>query len=111
MEISNMQAVLFCNSVNELSKKRLPIDVLFAIRYNFNLFANQVQTYEEARKSLNLGDNDEITKELGELLSESVDQPVKKIKMEDLSVIDKSSDYDKLTLAELDRLYFMIEEV
>lgn len=110
MKITNMQAVIFYNSVKEFSQKRLPINVLWALKYNFNVITSQVQTYEELRKGIGAGDG-RITPELEKLLSEEAEHNVKKIKMEDLKVLDDlSAGYDKLTLAELDSISFMIEE-
>lgn len=110
MKITNMQAVVFYNSVKELSQKRLPINVLWAMKYNFNVITSQVQTYEELRKGIGAGDG-RITPELEKLLLEEAEHTIKKIKMDDLKVLDDlSAGYDKLTLAELDSISFMLEE-
>lgn len=110
MKINNMQAVIFYNSVKELSRKRLPTDILFALKYNFNVITPQVQTYEELRKSV-ISEDGKITPEMEKLLMEEVEHNVKKIKKEDLKVVDNlSAGYDKLTLSDIDSISFMIEE-
>lgn len=110
MKITNMQAVVFANTVSELVNKRLPVNILFALKYNMKTIGSQLQAYEEARQALNLPDDDTITPEFKKLLYETVDQSIKKIKIEELNIVDKSSDYDKFTLAELTNIEFMIEE-
>lgn len=111
MKLSNLQVVNYINCVNEMKEKKLPVRMSFALRSNFNLFGDQVKAYEEARKEcLECTDEQKRVNGIRELLAEEVEQNVKMITLKDLEIIDENDAYDKLTIAELEAIAFMIEE-
>ena len=117
MKITNLQAVVYINTVTGMKEKHLPVKVLFALNHNLNLLMNQVKPYEEARKALfNQYEGDEDTKirlaaaELNELLNESVEQPIKMLKLSDLEKIDEDPQYDKISTLDFSAINFMLED-
>lgn len=112
MKITNIQAVTFVNTVSSIKNKHLPMKVMFAINYNLNLLTNQIKTYEEARKEL-MGEGTEqellMNPEFHKLLDESVEQPIKTVKIEELEKFDTDKRFDKLSLAELSAIEFIVD--
>lgn len=112
MKISNIQAVTFVNTVSALKNKHLPMKVMFAINYNLNLLMNQIKSYEDARKEL-MGEGTEqelmMNPEFHKLLDESVEQPIKTVKADDFDKFDTDKRFDKLSLAELSAIEFIID--
>lgn len=116
MRISNSQAILFVNTVNQIKNKRLPVKIGFALRNNFKLIiANQLNAYEEELmeiKKCYSQDNDENSyrEKTTLLLNEEVEHMIKTVKLEVFEMIDTEIGYDALSLTELDAISFMIEE-
>lgn len=113
MKITNRQAVTFFNTVSEIKEKYLPIKLLYALDYNVNLFADQLTSYEKARKVLEEQYGDIIhntPKELIELLDESVEQAAKTVNVSLLEAIDANPNYDKLSLSNYNAIRFMVED-
>lgn len=117
MKITNLQAVIYINTVTSMKEKRLPIKVLFALNHNVNVLMDQIKSYEEARKALlDRYEGDEETKnklaapEFNALLNESVEQPIKTLTLSDLEKIDANPQYDKINSEEYNAIVFMLED-
>ena len=112
MKITNIQAVTFVNTVSAIKNKHLPMKLMFAINYNLNLLTNQIKSYEDARKEL-MGEGTEqellTNPEFHKLLDESVEQPIKTVKIEELEKFDTDKRFDKLSLAELSAIEFIVD--
>ena len=112
MKVTNLQAVVFLNELQNIRKKKLPVTFLFALNANAEKLMTQVKPYEEARKALyERYDNDEtkVMPELNNLLDESVEHSVKMVKFKTLERIDEDPNYDKLTGIEYTAISFMLE--
>lgn len=112
MKITNLEAVTFFNNVSGMKDKRLPVTLLFAVKHNLNLFANQLKAYEESRQALieQVTDECEQTQEMMNLLYDSVEYDVKTVSMSVIEKIDGSDNYDALTYIEIEAMMFMITE-
>lgn len=113
MKITNLQAVVYINTVTSMKEKNLPVKVLFALNHNFNLLMNQIKPYEEARKALLKQHNDNAeaaAPEMEKLLSETVEQPIKTLKLSYLEKIDDNPQYDKISTVEYSAIAFMLED-
>lgn len=112
MKVTNLQAVVFLNNLQNIRKKKLPVTFLFALNTNAEKIMTQIKPYEEARKALyEEFDNDEfkVMPELNKLLDESVEHSIKMVKFSTLERIDEDPNYDKLTGDEYTAISFMLE--
>lgn len=107
--ISNLQVLNFFNNTKSLYDKKLPVKIVFAIKYNLGVLNTQATAYESARQTLGVDDEFLVTPEMNELLNETSEMDIKTIKMEDLLALDDSSIYDSISIRELEAMDFMIE--
>lgn len=105
MKVKNVDMVAFLNSLNELTAKKLPVKLYFAIKLNADeFFQKVVPTYnkleEEARSD---------REKLSELLSIENELTIQTVSRDLLEKVDESDKYDALTYQEYNALQFMVE--
>ena len=132
MKIKLIEVEKTVKELNQISSKRLPVLVSYAIRKNCNILTEEVKDVSEVRCSIleNYAKKDgdgnvviedgkyqfENTKlqetaleEVNKLYDKEADIQVTTISLEELKAVDENELYDKLTGQEVDSLMFMIE--
>ncbi|MFQ7575004.1 MAG: hypothetical protein ACLRLD_06305 [Lachnospira sp.] len=132
MKIKLIEVEKTVKELNQISSKRLPVLVSYAIRKNCNILTEELKDVSEVRCSIleNYAKKDgdgnvviedgkyqfENTKlqetaleEVNKLYDKEADIQVTTISLEELKAVDENELYDKLTGQEVDSLMFMIE--
>lgn len=132
MKIKLIEVEKTVKELNQISSKRLPVLVSYAIRKNCNILTEELKDVSEVRCSIleNYAKKDgdgnvviedgkyqfENTKlqetaleEVSKLYDKEADIQVTTISLEELKAVDENELYDKLTGQEVDSLMFMIE--
>lgn len=132
MKIKLIEVEKTVKELNQISSKRLPVLVSYAIRKNCNILIEELKDVSEVRCSIleNYAKKDsdgnvviedgkyqfENTKlqetaleEVNRLYDKEADIQVTTISLEELKAVDENELYDKLTGQEVDSLMFMIE--
>ncbi len=132
MKIKLIEVEKTVKELNQISSKRLPVLVSYAIRKNCNILIEELKDVSEVRCSIleNYAKKDsdgnvviedgkyqfENTKlqetaleEVNKLYDKEADIQVTTISLEELKAVDENELYDKLTGQEVDSLMFMIE--
>ena len=132
MKIKLIEVEKTVKELNQISSKRLPVLVSYAIRKNCNILIEELKDVSEVRCSIleNYAKKDsdgnvviedgkyqfENTKlqetaleEVNKLYDKEADIQVITISLEELKAVDENELYDKLTGQEVDSLMFMIE--
>lgn len=132
MKIKLIELEKTVKELNQISSKRLPVLVSYAIRKNCNILIEELKDVSEVRCSIleNYAKKDsdgnvviedgkyqfENTKlqetaleEVNKLYDKEADIQVTTISLEELKAVDENELYDKLTGQEVDSLMFMIE--
>lgn len=132
MKIKLIEVEKTVKELNQISSKRLPVLVSYAIRKNCNILIEELKDVSEVRCSIleNYAKKDsdgnvviedgkyqfENTKlqetaleEVNKLYDKEADIQVTTILLEELKAVDENELYDKLTGQEVDSLMFMIE--
>lgn len=132
MKIKLIELEKTVKELNQISSKRLPVSVSYAIRKNCNILIEELKDVSEVRCSIleNYAKKDsdgnvviedgkyqfENTKlqetaleEVNKLYDKEADIHVTTISLEELKAVDENELYDKLTGQEVDSLMFMIE--
>ena len=132
MKIKLIEVEKTVKELNQISSKRLPVLVSYAIRKNCNILIEELKDVSEVRCNIleNYAKKDsdgnvviedgkyqfENTKlqetaleEVNRLYDKEADIQVTTISLEELKAVDENELYDKLTGQEVDSLMFMIE--
>ena len=118
MKITNAQALNFVNTVNgSMAGRHLPVRVAFAIKKNMAaIMKDMIKPFEETRQELlkkredTEESNAQFVEDINALLEEECEVSIHTISLEELEKLDADPSYDKLSLAEIDVLDFMIKE-
>lgn len=120
--MKNSEIINIINGINNnpgIMQKRLPVEVLFALKRNIVSLNTAIGVYRETLDAI-CGQHgisseqisadqmpDGLAEEIADLLNEQADIPIATVPEETLSV--ESERYDALTYAELSALEFMLD--